>query len=267
MHTLRRDSHFVAMNSRSDSILAENAPALSSPPIPIWKRALDIIIILSTLPLIAPIGFVISVFIKLTSPGPVLFKQARVGHLGKQFLCFKFRTMKVDADTTGHQAYLHQLMGSNTPMVKLDARGDSRLIPGGWLIRALGLDELPQLLNILRGEMSLVGPRPCIPYECKKYLPWQNERFSAVPGLTGLWQVSGKNKTTFDEMIRLDIRYAHTKSLLMDLKIILLTPAAVVKQVVDTKLSRATTQKAEVIHPIAQPRVANREYFEKTLTS
>jgi lipopolysaccharide/colanic/teichoic acid biosynthesis glycosyltransferase len=267
MHALRRDSTFVAMNSSPDSILAVNAPALSARPLPTWKRALDVIIILSTLPLVAPIAFVISAIIKLTSRGPVFFKQARVGHLGKQFLCFKFRTMKVDADTVGHQAHFHQLMGSNKPMVKLDARGDTRLIPGGWLIRALGLDELPQLLNILRGEMSLVGPRPCIPYECKKYLPWQMERFSAVPGLTGLWQVSGKNKTTFEEMIRLDIRYAQSKTFWMDVKIILMTPTAIVKQVIDTKLSRATTQTTEVLHPTEQPRVANREYFEKTLTS
>jgi lipopolysaccharide/colanic/teichoic acid biosynthesis glycosyltransferase len=255
------------MNPSSDSTVADAPPAVTSRPLPAWKRALDVIIILSTLPIVAPIAFVISAIIKLTSPGPVFFKQARVGHLGKQFLCFKFRTMTVNADTTEHQAYLQRLVGSNTPMVKMDAKHDSRLIPGGWLIRALGVDELPQLLNILRGEMSLVGPRPCIPYECKKYQPWHHERFSATPGLTGLWQVSGKNKTTFDEMIRLDIRYAQTKSLWLDLKIILFTPTAVLKQVIDTKLSRSAPQKKEVVHPIAEPRVANRELFEKTFTS
>jgi lipopolysaccharide/colanic/teichoic acid biosynthesis glycosyltransferase len=119
-------------------------------------------------------------------------------------------------------------------MVKMDARGDSRLIPGGWLIRASGLDELPQIINVLRGEMSLIGPRPCVPYEFEKYLPWQRERFNAVPGLTGLWQVSGKNRTTFEEMIRLDIQYSRNVSLWMDLKIILLTVPALLVQISDT---------------------------------
>jgi lipopolysaccharide/colanic/teichoic acid biosynthesis glycosyltransferase len=119
-------------------------------------------------------------------------------------------------------------------MVKMDARGDSRLIPGGWLIRAAGLDELPQIINVLRGEMSLIGPRPCVPYEYEKYLPWQRERFNAVPGLTGLWQVSGKNRTTFEEMIRLDIQYSWNVSLQLDLKIILLTAPALLGQVSDT---------------------------------
>ncbi len=102
-------------------------------------------------------------------------------------------------------------MDSDAPMVKLDARGDSRIIPFGLLLRSAGLDELPQLINVLRGEMSMVGPRPCLPYECDKYLPWQCERFNTLPGLTGLWQVSGKNRTTFNEMMQLDIEYARKK--------------------------------------------------------
>jgi lipopolysaccharide/colanic/teichoic acid biosynthesis glycosyltransferase len=103
-------------------------------------------------------------------------------------------------------------MEANQPMTKLDRRGDKRLTPAGRLLRALGLDELPQLINVLRGEMSLVGPRPCLPSEHARYLPWQQERFCALPGLTGLWQVSGKNRLTFSEMIELDIKYVRTQS-------------------------------------------------------
>jgi lipopolysaccharide/colanic/teichoic acid biosynthesis glycosyltransferase len=130
-------------------------------------------------------------------------------------------------------------------MTKLDSR-DSRLIPGGWLIRALGLDELPQILNVLKGDMSIVGPRPCLPYEFDNYSPRHRERFNAVPGLTGLWQVSGKNRTTFEEMIRLDIAYSNETSLWLDLRIILMTVPALFLQVGDTRKDRQafTTRKS-----------------------
>jgi lipopolysaccharide/colanic/teichoic acid biosynthesis glycosyltransferase len=141
-------------------------------------------------------------------PGPALFRQRRVGYKGREFTCYKFRTMRVDAEATLHCDHFRQLMESDVPMTKLDARSDPRLVPLGALLRTTGLDELPQLINILRGEMSLVGPRPCIPYEYERYQPWQRRRFDAVRGLTGLWQVSGKNRTTFNEMIRLDIEYS-----------------------------------------------------------
>ena len=114
---------------------------------------------------------VMGILIKLVSPGPALFRQERIGYLGKRFTCFKFRTMRVNADTGIHQGHLNRLMDSNVPMKKLDAAGDPRLIPGGLFIRTLGLDELPQIFNILRGEMSLVGPRPCVPYEYENYSP------------------------------------------------------------------------------------------------
>jgi lipopolysaccharide/colanic/teichoic acid biosynthesis glycosyltransferase len=145
-------------------------------------------------------------------------------------------------------------MGSNAPMVKMDAKHDSRLIPGGWLLRATGLDELPQIINVLRGDMTLVGPRPCIPYEYEKYTTWQKERFASLPGLTGLWQVSGKNKTTFNEMISFDIKYAKTKSLWLDLKIMLLTLPALLQQVYETRTSRKTVVPAVAIpqHAVEQ---------------
>ena len=151
--------------------------------------------------------------------------------------------MFVDADTTTHQGHLLQLMNSNTQMMKMDSKGDPRIIPFGVLLRASGLDELPQLINVLRGDMSLVRPRPCLPCEYDQYLPWQKERFGTVPGLTGLWQVSGKNKTTFMEMIQLDIKYAKNKTLWWDLKIILMTVPALVIQMLETRQARRASAR------------------------
>jgi lipopolysaccharide/colanic/teichoic acid biosynthesis glycosyltransferase len=199
--------------------------------IPRWKRTLDVVFILLTLPFVLPLAVCVAVLIRMVSAGPVLFRQERVGYMGRKFMCFKFRTMFVGAETTTHQGHLQQLMKSDAPMVKLDARGDSRIIPFGLLLRSSGLDELPQLINVLRGEMSMVGPRPCLPYESDDYLPWQRERFNTLPGLTGLWQVSGKNRTTFAEMMQLDISYARKKTLWMDLAIILKTIPAILGQV------------------------------------
>ena len=203
-----------------------------------WKRTLDVLLILLALPLLIPLALLVTLLIWSGSPGPVLFKQERIGHLGRSFKCYKFRSMFVDTDTTTHQGHLHQLMNSNTPMQKMDSNGDPRIVPFGVLLRASGLDELPQLINVLRGEMSLVGPRPCLPYEYDNYLPWQKERFNTVPGLTGLWQVSGKNKTTFIEMIQLDIRYAKNKTLLLDLKIILVTVPVLVVQMLEARMAK-----------------------------
>lgn len=191
--------------------------------IPKWKRVLDAIIILALLPFWLPIVLMIAAIIKAASRGPVFFKQERIGFYGRPFTILKFRTMKANAEAAPHQAYLRQLMNSGAPMTKLDARGDARLIPGGALLRATGLDELPQLLNVLRGEMSLVGPRPCTRYEYDQYLPWHTQRLNALPGLTGLWQVNGKNRTTFEQMMHLDIYYAENQSLWMDLSIIVKT--------------------------------------------
>ena len=206
--------------------------------LPEWKRAIDLIGCLAALPLLILCTLVMTIVTKLTSPGPVLFRQERVGYKGRRFKIYKFRSMHVHADTVGHQNYFKELVGTNAPMVKLDARGDSRLLPGAWLLRATGLDELPQIINVLRGEMSLVGPRPCLPTEAELYQPWQRERFDTLPGLTGLWQVSGKNRTTFEEMMLLDIRYARTKAFGMDLRIIVMTIPALLVQVYDTKIGR-----------------------------
>ena len=198
--------------------------------IPRWKRILDVIHILLILPFVLPLAVLVAVMIRMVSTGPVLFRQERVGYLGRKFMCFKFRTMFAGAETTTHQGHLQYLMKSDAPMVKLDAHGDSRIIPFGLLLRSTGLDELPQLINVFRGEMSMVGPRPCLPYECDDYQPWQRERFNTLPGLTGLWQVSGKNQTTFAEMMQLDISYAREKTLWLDLTIILKTIPAILGQ-------------------------------------
>jgi lipopolysaccharide/colanic/teichoic acid biosynthesis glycosyltransferase len=205
---------------------------------PAWKRAWDMIFALLALPLLAAATLLMTAVTSLVSPGPVFFRQQRVGRGGRLFSVFKFRTMRVGADTAVHQNHFKGLIASNAPMIKLDAQGDARLIPGGWLLRASGMDELPQLINVLRGEMSLVGPRPCIPDEFEQMTPAQRGRVAAVPGLTGLWQVSGKNRTTFEEMIRLDIHYAHHVSVLGDLRIILLTPIALLTQMSDTSQRR-----------------------------
>jgi exopolysaccharide production protein ExoY len=194
---------------------------------PLWKRILDITCVLLAFPVLIPIGILIAVFIKIVSPGPAFYRQPRVGFFGKPLLCLKFRTMKVNADTSVHQSHLKELMASNRPTRKLDCAGDTRLIPGGAVLRVLGVDELPQLVNILRGDMSLVGPRPCTPFEFELFSPRHKRRCEAPPGLTGLWQVSGKNRTTFEEMINLDLYYAEHMSLWLDLKIILLTIPAI----------------------------------------
>jgi exopolysaccharide production protein ExoY len=214
--------------------------------IPSWKRVIDLLACLIALPFFGVITLVMSIVLKIAAPGPIFFKQERVGYKGKRFMFYKFRTMYAGADTKGHQTYLNSLLSGNSeaPMVKLDAKGDCRVIPGGWLLRASGLDELPQIINVLLGEMSVVGPRPCIPYEYERYLPWQLERFDARPGLTGLWQVSGKNRTTFDEMIRLDIRYIHETSLIMDLRVIAKTIPALLIQLSDIYRARKVSSKS-----------------------
>jgi lipopolysaccharide/colanic/teichoic acid biosynthesis glycosyltransferase len=202
-------------------------------PNPLWKRAIDVAGSLLAMVLLSPLVLLVTLLIKIVSPGPIFFRQERVGYLGRRFTLWKFRTMHVNADTTAHQKHLRELMANGKEMTKLDKEKDPRIIPFGPLLRATGIDELPQLLNVLLGEMSLVGPRPCLAYEACGYLPWQMRRFDAVPGLTGLWQVSGKNRTTFREMMSLDIRYAKKRGFLLDVKIFLKTLPAIARQVAD----------------------------------
>ncbi len=222
--------------ARRSTIDFQDAPVHG---VPGWKSSLDITCILLALPIWLPLMILLMLVTRLASPGPIFYRQKRVGLGGRHFLIWKFRTMKVSADTETHERHLEELIRIGCPMTKLDAYGDPRLAPFGWILRASGLDELPQIFNVLCGEMSLVGPRPCLPNEFAHYQPWQKERANGLPGLTGYWQVNGKNKTTFNEMIAMDLFYLKNVSFLLDLKIIFKTCAVMAGQVFE---SRPATQ-------------------------
>jgi lipopolysaccharide/colanic/teichoic acid biosynthesis glycosyltransferase len=221
----------------------ERIEILFARPIPIWKRLLDFFGALFLLILISPLFTLVAFFIKIVSPGPIFYRQERIGYQGRRFTLWKFRTMHVNNNAAGHEQYLTYLIESDAPMMKLDDKRDHRIIPFGNVLRSSCIDELPQLINVLLGDMSLVGPRPCLPYEAEKYLQWHTRRFDTVPGMTGLWQVSGKNRLTFKQMIRLDIRYARKMSLWLDAKILFLTGPAILWMV-----SKPLVQKARIGH-------------------
>jgi lipopolysaccharide/colanic/teichoic acid biosynthesis glycosyltransferase len=182
--------------------------------------------------------------IKIVSPGPAFYRQERIGFRGRPFMIFKFRSMKVNAETRTHEEYVEKLMRSEAPLTKLDAN-DPRLTSFGRFLRMTGLDELPQLFNVLRGDMSLVGPRPCTSPEFASYLTWQKTRVAAPPGLTGYWQVNGKNKTTFNEMMEMDLHYAREMSLWLDLSIIWNTLPAIFEQTFECFVRRSSKRKDE----------------------
>jgi lipopolysaccharide/colanic/teichoic acid biosynthesis glycosyltransferase len=202
---------------------------------PSWKSALDITCILLSLPVWLPLMILLMLVTRIASPGPIFYRQERIGFGGRHFFIWKFRTMKMSAETQVHERHFEELMRVDCPMTKLDVYGDPRLAPFGRILRASGLDELPQIFNVLRGEMSLVGPRPCTPNEFAHYEPWQRERVNALPGLTGYWQVNGKNKTTFNQMIAMDLFYLKNMSILLDLKIMLKTGVAIAGQLFESQ--------------------------------
>ena len=204
---------------------------LIAPPVPAGKRLFDIALSGLALAALSPLFIALALYVRFVSPGPVFFRHTRVGRACRTFECLKFRTMHVAADTTVHANHVASLMANDVPMTKLESTRDPRLIPGARLIRASGLDELPQLLNVLRGDMSLVGPRPPVPYEFEKFAPWHRRRCDTLPGLTGLWQVNGKNRTTFTQMMRYDVRYSAHPSLATDAQILIRTIPAVVDEV------------------------------------
>ncbi len=212
-----------------------HATKKSKPVARLVKRAIDVAGSLAALILLSPVFALIAAAIKLTSKGPVLFRQGRVGQHGVVFQFLKFRSMRVDSDPRVHREFVNEFIRGSanaSPDEKKEAKvykitADSRVTRVGALLRKTSLDELPQFWNVLMGEMSLVGPRPPIPYELESYRAWHKRRiFEVKPGLTGLWQVYGRSRTTFDEMVRLDLRYARTWSILLDLKILLQTPRA-----------------------------------------
>jgi len=207
------------------------------------KACLDMAAAVVLLLLLAPVLAVIAIAIKLDSPGPVIFVQERVGARRRSengkvsweirtFPVYKFRSMVCDADQSVHEAYVKAWVDSQVEAAgdgpKFKLTNDPRVTWVGWFLRKSSLDELPQLVNVLRGEMSLVGPRPVPTYEVAEYQGWHYERLAALPGITGLWQVRGRGNVSFDEMIRMDIDYVYRKSLLLDITILLQTIPAVV---------------------------------------
>lgn len=242
LNAIRFSFHFFPEGWRKTEGLDPKLYAASAPKKAVqefrrlMKRTVDVAGSVLALCLFSPLFLAISLAIKLSSRGPSLFRQERVGRYGVRFQCLKFRTMHVGNDPTIHKHYVERFIagkigsGDNqrdsTGVYKLTA--DPRVTRIGNFLRKTSLDELPQFWNVLKGEMSLVGPRPAIPYEFKTYDLWHRRRVVEVkPGITGLWQVSGRSKTSFDDMVRLDLRYAKTWSLWLDLKILLRTPRAV----------------------------------------
>ena len=216
---------------------------------PGWKSALDITCILLSLPVWLPLMILLMLVTRIASPGPIFYRQERIGFGGRHFFIWKFRTMKLSAETHIHERHFEKLMRVDCPMTKLDACGDPRLAPFGRILRASGLDELPQIFNVLRGEMSLVGPRPCTPNEFAHYEPSQRERVNGLPGLTGYWQVNGKNKTTFNQMIAMDLFYLKNMSILLDLKIMLKTGAVMAGQLFESRLAAQRGQQGRSRRP------------------
>jgi lipopolysaccharide/colanic/teichoic acid biosynthesis glycosyltransferase len=200
------------------------------------KRVMDIVGSVAALILCLPVLVIIALAVKLTSNGPVLFRQVRLGRYGKKFTFLKFRSMHVNNDHKIHEDYVARFIlgvpgagqaGGQAKLYKLTA--DPRITPVGRFLRNTSLDEIPQFLNVLMGDMSLVGPRPPVIYEFQRYDLWHKQRLMAAkPGITGLWQVDGRSRVKFDEMVRLDIRYARTWSLWLDIKILVQTPRAVI---------------------------------------
>ena len=194
------------------------------------KRVIDVTVATVGLVCLAPLLLLLVVWVRRSGPGGAIFRQTRVGLDQKPFVMYKFRTMKVGSDATLHQEYVRRLLAgeviSEGGLYKLSA--DPRVTKIGSFLRRSSMDELPQLLNVLMGDMSLVGPRPCLPYELERFPPWAVTRFAVRPGLTGIWQVSGRNRLSMLEGIRLDVGYVARRNLWMDLAILAATIRAVV---------------------------------------
>jgi len=202
----------------------------------ILKRGMDIFASILLIMVLSPLLLAIAGLVKMSSRGPIIFRQVRIGQMMKPFMICKFRTMYADADNGIHHDYVSWFISSSGKAQEKGKQSffkltnDPRITPLGHILRKTSMDELPQLWNVLRGDMSLVGPRPPLWYELQQYKPWHRHRvLEAKPGITGLWQVTGRSRTTFDDMVRLDLRYARARSLWADIRILLATPAAVIK--------------------------------------
>jgi exopolysaccharide production protein ExoY len=251
------DSRWAALAQRTDAyykrVAVATRVAVETLAFPRWKRLLDLAFILLTLPIWLPLMLLVMGFIRFNSSGPIFYKQERLGHRGRRFMILKFRTMHLSAETRTHEDYFASLIRSDSPMTKLDATGDSRLIPGARFLRASGLDELPQIFNVLRGEMSLVGPRPCLPSEFAHYEKWQQRRVNAPPGLTGYWQVNGKNKTTFNQMVFMDLFYIDKMSIWFDLRIIFQTIPVLVSETIEALKRYRSRRISHSVTVLPQP--------------
>jgi exopolysaccharide biosynthesis polyprenyl glycosylphosphotransferase len=198
------------------------------------KRMMDIVGSAAALVLLSPVFLVVAALVKLSSKGPILFQQERLGQFGKSFTFLKFRSMYANNDRRIHQEFMKRVIKGH-PDGRAEAgsksvykmTNDPRITKIGWILRRTSLDELPQFINVLKGDMSLVGPRPPIAYECQEYDIWHRRRVLEVkPGITGLWQIKGRSRIRFDDMVRLDLQYVRTWSLWLDLQILLQTPRA-----------------------------------------
>ncbi len=194
---------------------------------PLWKRTIDVGLVVVFAPLLAPLLLAVAVYVRMVSSGPVMFIQSRIGHGGEPFAIYKFRTMHVSSESRDetHRGFVASYAGDDGAMKKPDYK--DQLIFGGDFLRKTSIDELPQLLNVLKGNMSLVGPRPDV-MQLEDYEPGQLRRFEVLPGMTGLWQVSGKNRLSFEQMVELDLRYIDTQTLTRDLVILARTALVLV---------------------------------------
>jgi len=202
----------------------------------ILRRVFDVAVAVALIFLLGPLLVAVALAVRIDSRGPALFRQRRIGYREREFTLYKFRSMRVDADPRGHREYVTALIkgegenpdGGRENLYKLAV--DNRITPVGRWIRRWSLDELPQLFNVVKGDMTLVGPRPAIPYEVAEYPSWYRRRFAVKPGLTGYWQVSGRSERTYEEMVRLDIEYAKRRTLGLDLSILAKTPWVVLSR-------------------------------------
>jgi lipopolysaccharide/colanic/teichoic acid biosynthesis glycosyltransferase len=224
---------------QSQEVLIEGVPTGTSAPATVPReralagRILDLTLATVALLVLAPIIVLTALAVRLDSPGPIIFRQRRLGRDQRPFTVLKFRTMRAHADCTPHREYTRQLItrGDAKPeggLYKLAV--DDRVTRIGRRLRSWSLDELPQLINVLKGEMSLVGPRPVLEYEVDHYPGWYMDRFAVKPGLTGLWQVSGRNERSYEEMVRFDVEYAQRKGLLLDIRILVKTVWVVLRR-------------------------------------
>jgi len=217
-------------------ILSQTKKAYSSPSYHFFKRMFDLTCTLAVLPFVLPLMALIALIIRFDSPGPALFKQKRVGKNGKLFEIYKFRSMVHRLDDSYHRAFMKAFIQGQIDETSVEGKkvfkpfSDSQVTRVGRFLRKTSLDELPQLFNVLKGDMSLIGPRPNVPWEVEAYKPWHYERLEVLPGITGLAQINGRSSISFDKIAQYDIEYARNQNLWLDLRILWKTFTAVIEK-------------------------------------